>query len=257
MSALAIRNVSTSFRTATGIATPVFQDLSLEIGAREFVVFLGPSGCGKTTLLNHVAGFTRPESGSIEVDGRSIRAPGPDRGVIFQQDALMPWLSVVENVEFGLRLRGVASAARRRAATDQLVRVELAEFAHHKVWELSGGMRQRVSLARALAADPKILLMDEPFGALDALTREQMQTLMLRVWRAAEKQVLLVTHDIEEAVFLATDLIMMSARPARVLARQRLDFGCRYAAGEPARRIKSDPAFIAMRERVLASLFAP
>ena len=252
-----MRRVSTSFRAATGIATPVFEDLSLEIGAREFVVFLGPSGCGKTTLLNHVAGFTRPESGSIEVDGRSIRAPGPDRGVIFQQDALMPWLSVVENVEFGLRLRGVAAAVRRRAATEQLARVELAEFAHHKVWELSGGMRQRVSLARALAADPQILLMDDPFGALDGLTREQMQTLVLRVWRATEKQVLLVTHDIEEAVFLATDLITMSARPARVLARQRLDFGSRHAAGEPARRIKSDPAFIAMRESVLARLFAP
>ncbi len=257
MTALAIRGLSTSFRDAAGVVMPVLEDFRLEIGPGEFVVLLGPSGCGKTTLLNHIAGFTAPQSGSIEVDGRTIHAPGPDRGVIFQQDALMPWLSVVENVEFGLRLRGVAAAARRHTALEQLARVELAEFSRHKVWELSGGMRQRVSLARALAADPKVLLMDEPFGALDALAREQMQTLVLRVWRATDKQVLLVTHDIEEAVFLATELITMSARPARVLSRLRLDFGRRHAAGEPARRVKSDPAFIAMRELVLASLFAP
>jgi taurine transport system ATP-binding protein len=252
---LSIQRVSSRYVSASGTATRVLDDLSLEVGAQEFVVFLGPSGCGKTSLLNHVAGFTRPDAGRIAIDGTPITAPGFDRGVIFQQDALMPWLTVADNVAFGLMLRGVAVGERRRIAGAMLRRVELEGYDAHRVWELSGGMRQRVSLARALAADPKMLLMDEPFGALDALTREQMQTLTLRVWHATGKQILLVTHDIEEAVFLATDLVMLSARPARVAARLRLDFGRRYAQGEPARQIKSDPAFIAVRERVLASFF--
>jgi taurine transport system ATP-binding protein len=252
---LEIQRVSSTYVSGNGAATRVLDDLSLDIAAREFVVFLGPSGCGKTSLLNHVAGFTRPDAGRIAIDGAPITAPGVDRGVIFQQDALMPWLNVADNVAFGLMLRGLAAAERRTVAAAMLKRVELEGFEGHRVWELSGGMRQRVSLARALAADPKMLLMDEPFAALDALTREQMQTLILKVWRDTDKQILLVTHDIEEAVFLATDLVMLSARPARIAARLKLDFGRRYANGEPARQIKSDPAFIAVRERVLASFF--
>jgi taurine transport system ATP-binding protein len=252
---LEIQRVSSSHVSAGGVAMRVLDDLSLDIGAGEFVVLLGPSGCGKTSLLNHVAGFTRPDSGHIAIGGTPITAPGVDRGVIFQQDALMPWLNVADNVAFGLRLRGVPAAERRAVAAAMLKRVELEGFGQHRAWELSGGMRQRVSLARALAADPKMLLMDEPFGALDALTREQMQTLILKVWHATGKQILLVTHDIEEAVFLATDLVLLSARPARVAARLKLDFGRRYAQGEPVRQIKSDPAFIAVRERVLASFF--
>jgi taurine transport system ATP-binding protein len=252
---LQIQRVSSSYASRGGAPTRVLDELSLEIAAQEFVVFLGPSGCGKTSLLNHVAGFTRPDSGRITSDGIPITAPGVDRGVIFQQDALMPWLKVADNVAFGLKLRGIPAAERRAVAAAMLTRVELEGFEEHRVWELSGGMRQRVSLARALAADPKMLLMDEPFGALDALTREQMQTLILRVWRTTRKQILLVTHDIEEAVFLATDLVMLSARPARVAARLKLDFGRRYVLGEPARQIKSDPAFIAVRERVLAAFF--
>jgi len=252
---LEIQRVSSTYVSGNGAATHVLDDLSLDIAAREFVVFLGPSGCGKTSLLNHVAGFTRPDAGRIAIDGAPITAPGVDRGVIFQQDALMPWLNVADNVAFGLMLRGLAAAERRTVAAAMLKRVELEGFEGHRVWELSGGMRQRVSLARALAADPKMLLMDEPFAALDALTREQMQTLILRVWRDTHKQILLVTHDIEEAVFLATDLVMLSARPARIASRLKLDFGRRYANGEPARQIKSDPAFIAVRERVLASFF--
>jgi taurine transport system ATP-binding protein len=252
---LSIHRVSSSYVGASGAATRVLDDLSLDIGAQEFVVILGPSGCGKTSLLNHVAGFTPPDAGRIAIDGRAITAPGSERGVIFQQDALLPWLDVADNVGFGLKLRGIARDERRRTAAALLKRVELEGCERQRVWELSGGMRQRVSLARALAADPKMLLMDEPFGALDALTREQMQTLILRVWRDTGKQILLVTHDIEEAVFLATDLVMLSARPARVAARLELDFGRRYVQGEPVRRIKSDPGFIAVRERVLAGFF--
>lgn len=255
MTALALRHISSSHASRSGLSTPVLDDFSLEIRAGELTVLLGPSGCGKTTLLNHIAGFTRPETGTIEIDGRPIAGPGADRGVIFQQDALLPWMTVVENVAFGLRLRGLPVADRLHTARATLELVDLVGFERHHVWELSGGMKQRASLARALAADPQTLLMDEPFGALDALTREQMQTLVLKVWRRAGKQIVLVTHDIEEAVFLASDLIMLSARPARVASRIALDFGRRYTAGEPARRIKSDPAFIERREQVLSWLF--
>ncbi|MDB6086008.1 MAG: tauB, partial [Gammaproteobacteria bacterium] len=235
--------------------TSVLEDFSLDMRAGELTVLIGPSGCGKTTLLNHIAGFTRPDAGIIEMEGRAITGPGADRGVIFQQDALLPWMTVVENVAFGLKLRGLSLADRSQIARTTLELVDLIGVERHHVWELSGGMKQRVSLARALAADPQTLLMDEPFGALDALTREQMQTLVLKVWRRTGKQIVLVTHDIEEAVFLASDLVMLSARPARVASRVALEFGRRYAAGEPARRIKSDPAFIEMRERVLSWLF--
>lgn len=255
MTALALRRISSHYRSRSGAATAVLEDFSLDVPAGEITVLIGPSGCGKTTLLNHMAGFTQPDAGTIQMDGRRISGPAADRGVIFQQDALLPWMSVLENVAFGLRLRGMPVEQRRDLARSTLELVDMAGFKRHHVWELSGGMKQRVSLARALAADPRTLLMDEPFGALDALTREQMQTLLLKVWRRTGKQIVLVTHDIEEAVFLASDLVMLSARPARVAARMALGFGRRYAAGEPARRIKSDPAFIEMRERVLSWLF--
>ena len=255
MTALALRRISSTHASRRGVSTRVLEDFSLDIGAGELTVLIGPSGCGKTTLLNHIAGFTRPDSGSVEIDGRPVSGPGADRGVIFQQDALLPWMTVLENVAFGLRLRGMRAGERAAAARSMLDLVDLVGFERHHVWELSGGMKQRVSLARALAADPKTLLMDEPFGALDAMTREQMQTLLLKVWRSTRKQMVLVTHDIEEAVFLASDLVMLSARPARLASRIALDFGRRFAAGEPARRIKSEPAFIDRREQVLSWLF--
>ncbi len=255
MTALSLRRLSSAYRSKAGVSTPVLDGFSLDVGAGALTVLIGPSGCGKTTLLNHIAGFTRPSAGRIEIDGKEIVAPGADRGVIFQQDALLPWMTVLQNVSFGLRLAGVSRAKRERIAREVLETVDLAAHEEQNVWELSGGMKQRVSLARALAADPKTLLMDEPFGALDALTREQMQTLVLRVWRRTSKQIVLVTHDIEEAVFLASDLVMLSAKPARVASRLALDFGARYVAGESARHIKSDPAFIERREQVLSWLF--
>ena len=255
MTALTLQGLRSAYTSQTGIISRVLDGFSLDIGSGTLTVLIGPSGCGKTTILNHIAGFSRPESGRIEIDGREISAPGSDRGVIFQQDALLPWMTVLENVGFGLRLAGLGRRQWQSVAREALEAVDLTGHDSHRVWELSGGMKQRVSLARALAADPKTLLMDEPFGALDSLTREQMQKLVLRVWQRTAKQIVLVTHDIEEAVFLASDLIMLSARPARVASRTTLDFGRRFVAGEPARSIKSDPAFIARREAVLSWLF--
>jgi len=250
VSRLSIKNVSASYKTQ------ILDNISFDVSVGDFVVFVGPSGCGKTSLLNFVAGFNQPHSGSITLDGKLITRPGSDRGVVFQQDALFPWLSIIENVSLGLELKGVAKAERQARAQEVLALVDLAGFEHHKVWELSGGMKQRASLARALAANPQILLMDEPFGALDAFTREQMQTLILKVWHQTGKEVLLVTHDIEEAVFLASELVLMTPRPGRIVERIRLDFGKRFANGESARQIKSDPKFIELREYVLSHFFA-
>ncbi len=249
MSRLQIKNVSASYKTQ------ILDNINIEIGAGDFAVFVGPSGCGKTSLLNFVAGFNQPHEGTITLDGKKITGPGSDRGVVFQQDALLPWLNIIDNVALGLELQGVSKTEREQRAKEVLALVDLAGFEYHKVWELSGGMKQRASLARALAADPQVLLMDEPFGALDAFTREQVQALILKVWHKTGKEILLVTHDIEEAVFLATELILMTPRPGRIVERLRLDFGSRFASGESARAIKSDPKFIEVREYVLSHFF--
>ncbi|KAF0815327.1 Taurine import ATP-binding protein TauB [Andreprevotia sp. IGB-42] len=252
-SRLIVDHVSVQY---AGSSATALHDVSLAIAPESLVVALGPSGCGKTTLLNLVAGFITPTSGQITLDGKPVTGPGAERGVVFQDDALLPWLNVIDNVAFGLQLQGVGKREREARARQVLQQVDLHGYEQQKVWELSGGMRQRVGLARALAADPQVLLMDEPFGALDAFIREQMQELLLRIWRQSGKRVFLITHDIEEAVFLATDLVLMSPRPGRIVERLSLDFGRRHAAGEPARSVKSDPEFIAMREHVLAKVFA-
>ncbi|EOV9674304.1 taurine ABC transporter ATP-binding subunit [Cronobacter turicensis] len=234
---------------------PALADISLTLNDGELLVVLGPSGCGKTTLLNLIAGFLPVETGSITLDGRAVSGPGADRGVVFQHEGLLPWRSVLDNVAFGLQLQGVGREARRARARQMLAKVGLEGAENRFIWQLSGGQRQRVGIARALAADPQLLLLDEPFGALDAFTREQMQTLLLRLWAGSGKKVLLITHDIEEAVFMATDLVLLSPGPGRVQERLSLDFARRFVAGEPARAIKSDPAFIARREYVLNRVF--
>jgi len=234
---------------------PVLQDINLQLDSQELLVVLGPSGCGKTTLLNLIAGFVPYQHGSIQLEGKKVEGPGADRGVVFQNEGLLPWRNVQENVAFGLQLAGTERTQRLERARQMLKKVGLEGAEKRFIWQLSGGQRQRVGIARALAANPQLLLLDEPFGALDAFTREQMQTLLLRLWHDTGKQVLLITHDIEEAVFMATELVLLSPGPGRVLERLPLDYARRYVAGEPVRSIKSDPQFIAQREYVLSRVF--
>ncbi|WP_370962396.1 taurine ABC transporter ATP-binding subunit [Enterobacter hormaechei] len=234
---------------------PALEAINLTLDSGELLVVLGPSGCGKTTLLNLIAGFEPYQHGSIQLEGKRVTGPGAERGVVFQNEGLLPWRNVQENVAFGLQLAGVAREQRLNTARDMLKKVGLEGAEKRFIWQLSGGQRQRVGIARALAANPQLLLLDEPFGALDAFTREQMQTLLLRLWHETGKQVLLITHDIEEAVFMATELVLLSPGPGRVLERLPLEFARRYVAGEPVRSIKSDPLFIEQREYVLSRVF--
>lgn len=234
---------------------PALADINLTLDSGELLVVLGPSGCGKTTLLNLIAGFVPYQHGSITLEGQRVEGPGAERGVVFQHEGLLPRRNVQDNVALGLQLAGVDKAARRETAVRMLKKVGLEGAEKRFIWQLSGGQRQRVGIARALAANPQLLLLDEPFGALDAFTREQMQTLLLSLWHETGKQVLLITHDIEEAVFMATELVLLSPGPGRVLERLPLNFGRRFIAGESCRSIKSDPQFIAQREYVLSRVF--
>ncbi len=234
---------------------PALADINLTLESGELLVVLGPSGCGKTTLLNLIAGFVPYQHGSITLEGQQVTGPGAERGVVFQNEGLLPWRNVQDNVALGLQLAGVDKAQRRQAAAQMLKKVGLEGAEKRFIWQLSGGQRQRVGIARALAANPQLLLLDEPFGALDAFTREQMQTLLLKLWHETGKQVLLITHDIEEAIFMATELVLLSQGPGRVVERLRLDFSRRFVAGESCRSIKSDPRFIEQREYILSRVF--
>ena len=199
-----------------GVRVDALADVSLAIRPKEFVALLGPSGCGKSTLLNVVAGFEAPSTGRALFRGAPVTAPSPERAVVFQESALFPWLSVTDNVTFGPRIQGMAAADYLPRAEQVIAQVGLQNFAGHYPSELSGGMRQRVGIARVLVMDPEVLLMDEPFGALDAQTRTLMQELLLDVWERYKQTVLFVTHDVEEALLLADTVHVMSARPGRI-----------------------------------------
>ena len=210
-SILQVRGVSRRFDN-----TLALQATELDVAENDFVTILGPSGCGKSTLLRIVAGLDAPTAGEVLLDGRRIEGPGADRGMVFQSYTLFPWLTVLDNICFGLRERGVPRAEQLAIANGFVSRVGLQGFEHHFPKQLSGGMQQRTAIARALANGPRILLMDEPFGALDHQTRELMQELLLGIWEAEKKTVLFVTHDIDEAVFMGSRVVVMSARPGRI-----------------------------------------
>jgi taurine transport system ATP-binding protein len=253
---LSLKDVSMVFpATTVGGSVTALDRINLEFQPEEFVVALGASGCGKTTLLNVMAGFLQPTTGTIMLLDGPVTGPGRDRGVVFQKHALFPWLNVMENTAFGLKLQGVGLKERIATAEENLNLVGLSEFHTHPIYQLSGGMQQRVGLARALTTNPEILLMDEPLGALDAFTRETMQELILRVWRRTKKAVFFITHSVEEALFMATRLIVMSPRPGRITHEYQLDFCQRYFELGDARKIKSDPDFIKIREEILSIIY--
>jgi len=238
-----------------GQSSFALKQASIAIERGDFVVLTGRSGCGKTTLLSVAAGLIEPTGGRVLLDGNSIAGPGADRAMVFQDDALFPWLTVSENVAFALRLRGVSKEEREGRAAKVLVRVGLAHAAHKRIWELSGGQRQRVGLARALAAEPEFLLMDEPLGALDALTRERMQGLLIDIWTSSGAGILMVTHGIEEALILATKVIVMAPDPGRIVNQFAFDFSQRVRDGEPIDLVKADPRFQKERARLSQAIF--
>ena len=227
------------------------EETSIRIEPGEFVCILGPSGCGKSTLLNSVAGYVRPHSGQVRVDGEIVSGPGPDRGMVFQQYSLFPWKTVKDNVAFGPRLAGKSHAAAESIASTFLDMVGLSRFASRYPTELSGGMQQRVGIARALANYPRVLLMDEPFGALDAQTRQMMQENLLNIWSEFGTTVLFITHDIDEAIFLADRVLIMSAGPGRIIAE--------FAVDLPRPRmpeVTAEPAFAELKRQCIARVRA-
>ena len=213
---IVIDSVSHVYRPPRGRPVLALEDVSLEVGTREFLALLGPSGCGKSTLLYLIGGFLPIERGTITVDGKPVSAPGPDRGIVFQHFALFPWKTVRDNILYGLERQGMPKAEREERAQAFIKLVGLSGFEDSYPSQLSGGMKQRTALARTLAFDPSILLMDEPFGALDAQTRHLMQAELLSIWQRTPKTVIFVTHDVQEAVYLADRVAVMSARPGRI-----------------------------------------
>ena len=238
--------VSVEFETAAGLMR-VIDDVSFEVSNGEFVSIIGPSGCGKTTLMNIVGGFVKPTRGRVLLDGKPVVAPGPDRGVIFQEYGVFPWLTVRQNIEFGLKLEANRKPAAERTAIANryMGLMGLTDFADHFPKHLSGGMRQRLAIARAYAVKPQFLLMDEPFGALDAQTRSAMQDLLLHVLESEGKTVLLITHSVDEAIYLSSRIVVVTARPARVRKIIEVPFGYPRTP-----RTQEEPRFVALRTEI-------
>lgn len=244
-----IDNVYKTFYSR-GNETVALSGVSLDIHDNEFVSVVGPSGCGKSTLLNIIAGLTAPTEGKVYCDGREVTGTGTERGVVFQQYALFPWLTVKKNVMFALEMRGVKGKDAAAGAMKYLEMVDLVKFADHYPKELSGGMKQRVAIARAYAAEPEVLLMDEPFGALDAQTRTQLQTELLATWEREKKTCFFITHDVEEAIILAQRVVIMSARPGRI--REIVEVNIPYPRTQET---KLTPEFNALKNCIWSQVY--
>jgi NitT/TauT family transport system ATP-binding protein len=244
MGSVDISDITRIFSREDGIDVPALENVSLTIEDDEFISFVGPSGCGKTTLLRIIAGLDRSTSGSVMVDGNPILGPGPKVGMVFQEYSLFPWRNVRDNIAFGLEMRGIPKKQRHEIAHKFIELVGLQQFEKSYPFELSGGMRQRVAIARALANDPDLLLMDEPFGALDAQTRNKMQVELLSIWERSKKTILFVTHSVDEAVFLSDRIVVMSARPGRIRAVVSVTI--------PRPRDRTAPLFASLRRDVLS-----
>ncbi|NND42389.1 MAG: ABC transporter ATP-binding protein, partial [Silicimonas sp.] len=254
MSGLQIKNVSMRFDLPNGSHVQALQDVTLDLKQGELMSVLGPSGCGKTTLLNIVAGFLAPTEGKIVLNGHDVRGPDAERGMVFQQGALFEWMSVRDNVSFGPRMAGKKTSEWAGNVDHLLDVVGLQDFKEKMVYELSGGMQQRVALARCLANDPDVILMDEPLGALDALTREKMQGLVLKLWKETGKTIILITHSVEEALLLGERLLVMAPRPGRIHKEYRLPFAD-LGVNQDLREVKKHPEFNERREEILGMIW--
>ncbi len=250
-SQLSIQGVSRVFTSPKGQTTQALTPVDFEVRENDFVTILGPSGCGKSTLLRIVAGLDQPTTGQVLLDGAPVQGPGADRGMVFQSYTLFPWLTIEQNIRFGLRERGMPEREQKERANYFIAKVGLRGFEQHFPKQLSGGMQQRTAIARALANDPKILLLDEPFGALDNQTRVLMQELLLGIWESAQKTVLFVTHDIDEAIFMANRVAVFSARPGRIKTELAVDF--RHPRHYT---IKTSPEFMALKARLTEEIRA-
>ncbi|WP_343565362.1 ABC transporter ATP-binding protein [Kiloniella sp. b19] len=254
MGSLHIENVSMRFDLPNGSHVQALKDVSLEIKKGELMSVLGPSGCGKTTLLNIVAGFLAPTSGKIRMNGHDVTGPDAERGMVFQKGALFEWMTVRKNVEFGPSMKNMPARERNDLVEHLLDTVGLQDFKDKAVYELSGGMQQRVALARCLANDPDVILMDEPLGALDALTREKMQGLVLKLWKETGKTVILITHSVEEALLLGERLLVMAPRPGRIHKEYRLPFADQ-GVGLDLRAVKKTDEFASTRDEILSMIW--
>lgn len=251
MSLIKVRDLNLNYLSAKNEETQALKDINLDIKKNEFVVVLGASGCGKTSLLNMIAGFIHTEENSISINDKIINRPGPDRGVVFQENALMPWLNVKDNVSLGLKFQKESKEKQQEIVDRVLDWVGLLDFKEHYIYQLSGGMQQRVGIARALANDPQILLMDEPLGALDAITRQEIQEVVLKVWEKTHKTIFMITHSIEEAIFMATRLIIMTPRPGKIFKSYDLNFSRDYINSKSAKEIKSSESFLRLKKEII------